>query len=46
MAATGEEAYLGDGLGVVFVCVEELLRYEVLLVAAVASEFDAEVYTI
>jgi hypothetical protein len=46
MTATREESHLCDRLGVVFVRVEELLRYEVLRVAAVASELDAEVYTV
>ncbi len=45
MATVRHKADLGDGLGVVFVCVDEFLRDEVLLLAAIAGQLDVEVYT-
>ena len=46
MAAVGNEADLGDGLGVVFVGMEELFRNVVLDFAAVAGQFDVEIYSV
>jgi hypothetical protein len=40
---TGKEADLCDRFGVVFVCMEEFLRDEILDVAALAGKLDVEI---
>ena len=46
VAAIRHKSNLCDGLRMVFVCMEELLGYEVFDVAAVATKLDIEVYTL
>lgn len=45
MAAVWDESDLRDGFRVVLVCVDKLLRYEILGFV-VAGEFDIQVYVI